>query len=292
MNLTPAITTTITIALKGKKYPVTVAGSGIPCLAIGIGILVQRTLSSRFKNNFKVYSAELYWDGRYELDNPQELTLETIVDDIIELGRALRLSNYVLIGHSAYGLIALECAKKYPEIIKGVIASGTPTYSNSCIAARNTIFFEKYAELERKKIDAERRTQVAQEDLTQLTTTEKFLRTYVYRDAARYWHIPDFDCTKLWEDIVIPKVFTHFFSTILPACDVIHDIERVKCPVFLAAGKSDYDCCPVELWSEIKNLPIDFMLSRFEKSGHYPHYEEQELFDLRIEEWLKSNALI
>jgi hypothetical protein len=48
---------------------------------------------------------------------------------------------------------------------------------------------------------------------------------------------------------------------------------------------SDYDCCPWT-WFDLSPLPPKMVVSRFEKSGHYPHYEEQELFDERVEQWL------
>src|SRR5438094_469255 len=100
-------------------------------------------------------------------------------------------------------VVALEFAKKYPNLVSGIIMSGTPPNSNPEIAAINNAYFEKYADPNRKMIDAKRREQFAKEDLRSLNLSERFLREYIWRDAPRYWHIPDFDCSAVWEDIVL-----------------------------------------------------------------------------------------
>lgn len=287
MKLDLTINATTIITLRGKKFPVITAGSGIPCLSIGIGTLGQRTLSDRFKKMFKVYSSDLYFDERFALQNPLTLTIDRMVDDIKKWSEQLSLNKFIIFGHSAFGLIALEYAKKYPETISGIIMVGTPINSNAEVAARNNEYFEKFAEPHRKKIDIERRTTVAQENIDKLDFLSRFLKEYIYRDSARYWHKPDFDCSALWENIKIDPILEHLFSNLFPYLNVQNDLETIKCPIFLAAGYCDYDCCPLQ-WKEVQNLPHRMTISEFTESGHWPHCEEQELFDTRIEEWIKS----
>lgn len=50
---------------------------------------------------------------------------------------------------------------------------------------------------------------------------------------------------------------------------------------------SDYDCCPW-VWQEVANLPKNFTISVFNKSGHWPHYEEADLFDERVKQWIEA----
>jgi hypothetical protein len=38
-----------------------------------------------------------------------------------------------------------------------------------------------------------------------------------------------------------------------------------------------------------RNLLANHGYRAFEKSGHYPHFEEQALFDATLLEWLKHN---
>lgn len=290
MQLSVYTSKTVAIEVRGSAYPVTISGIGIPSLIIGIGTLMQRTLSERFRKSFMLYSGDMYWDRRNKLHHASELTMEHILDDNAEIAYNLNLSSFVIIAHSAYGIVALEFAKKYPSLVRGIIMIGTPPNSNTMVAAQNNEYFEKHAEPIRKIIDAERRQRFAEEDLSTEDAHTKFVRCYVYRDAPRYWYIPDFDCSALWEDIILDDVIDHFFSTVLPATDVREKLETVKCPIFLAAGESDYDCCPF-LWHKIKNLPPRILISHFKKSGHWPHYEEQDLFDQRVECWIQANNL-
>ena len=77
----------------------------------------------------------------------------------------------------------------------------------------------------------------------------------------------------------------YFFSTLTPSTDTTQNLQKVICPVFLAAGVDDYDCCPI-FWKTVPQLPPRMTISMFEKSGHWPHYEEANLFDERIAQWL------
>jgi hypothetical protein len=113
MKLNLNIDKTLHAQVRGRFYPVTVAGKGFPCLSIGLGTIMQRTVSNQFKNIFEVYSSDLYWHKDFALENPYALTMDNILDDLKELGESLKLSNYFLLGHSAWGIIALEFAKKY-----------------------------------------------------------------------------------------------------------------------------------------------------------------------------------
>jgi pimeloyl-ACP methyl ester carboxylesterase len=275
------------IDLQGKIYPVKKIGQGIPCLVIGIGTLFENTLSPTFFAHFETYISDLYWVTDHALTNPSSVTMDTLVDDIKSLGEALELSQYIILAHSAYGIVALEFAKKYPHLASGIIMVGTPVNLNPQVAEQNNRIFEQQADQDRKRIDAERRTQIASEDLNSLNTSERFLREYIYRDAPRYWHDSSYDCTPIWKGIVLDKLIDHFYSTILHAVDVTTHLSSISTPIFLAAGVSDYDCCPW-LWNNVKDLPPRMAISIFDESGHWPHFEKPEVFDERILQWVKS----
>lgn len=286
MNLNLKIDQTLSVKLKNRNYPISVTGEGQPCLVIGIGTLIQRTLSQKFKNSFKVYSSDLYWIKDHALDDVSSLTMERIVDDIEELRQNLKLSSFILIGHSAYGIVALEYAKKYSSALNGIIMVGAPLNSNAEVEACNNKYFESHADPLRKSIDLERRAAFSNEDLSHLDSAAKFLRGYIWRDAPRYWHDPTFDCSPLWKNINLDgDLLDYFFKAVLPKIDVKKELDKIKCPVFLAAGMSDYDCCPW-VWSQVNFSKLT--VSLFNKSGHYPNYEETELFDSRIKLWAHS----
>lgn len=223
------------------------------------------------------------------LEDISQVSIDTLIEDMKTMEEALGLNQYVLLGHSAFGILALEFVKKYPERVAAVLMVGTPINWNPEVITKHNKIFEQQADSQRKKIDAARRRQVAQEDLSLLSSSERFLREYIYRDAPRYWHIPDYDCSPIWEGLVLDRLMERLFSTIFPAVDVTKDLESIQTPVFLAAGLSDYDCCPW-LWQELPNLTKNMEIRLFKKSGHWPHYEEPELFDTQAMEWLTSQA--
>ena len=273
------------VDINGKSYPVIKAGTGVPCLFICLGTPSLRTVSKEFAQTFEIYSSDVYWIENQRLPNPETVTIDTIIDDIKALGDALGLKKYIIFAHSAYGIIALEFAKKYPGVAAGIIMIGTPLNSNLDVLEKNNKMFEQLADPKRKAIDAERRAEIAKEDLTKLTAADRWVREYIYRDAPRYWHIPDFDCTELWKGIALDKLLVRLFTDILPHVDVLKNLETVEEPVFLAAGVSDFDCCPW-VWKDVSNLPKNFTLKLFQQSGHWPHYEESQVFDASVKKWL------
>lgn len=291
MKLYTKVDETKNVTIAGKSYKIDIAGEGLPILSIGLGMPSLLTLSDKFKKLFRVYSTDLYWVKESALDDAQTVTIDQILKDIAEIAKNLKLSKFFIFGHSAYGIIALEFAKKYPELVMGIIMSGTPPNSNQQVAEANNAYFEKHASEDRKAIDAQRRIEFSTEKISHLSPAEQFKIGYVFRDAPRYWHVPNFDCSQLWEDITIDhNIFNSLFTKILPAIDVRNNLEEIGCPIFLAAGDSDFNCCPFQ-WSNIENLPKNMIISQFKESGHWPHYEEQDLFDQRVEYWLKSAYL-
>jgi len=99
-----------------------------------------------------------------------------------------------------------------------------------------------------------------------LSSSEKFIREYVYTQAPRYWYQADYDCSHLWEGIELAPLMDSFFAEILPSVDVMDDLEKIKVLILHAIGMSDYDCCPW-MWGKIENLPSNMTNAFFHKSG-------------------------
>ena len=124
-------------------------------------------------------------------------------------------------------------------------------------------------------------------NLDDKTIARRFEIEYIYRDAPRYWAQMDFDCSRIWQGLLPPNEFIPLFNEILPEIEVRDNLSKLKCPVYLAAGMYDYDCCPWH-WEILTDTCSSLYVERFEHSGHYPHYEEQTLFDKKIVNWLNK----
>lgn len=277
----------VTVNIRDCEYPVSISGTGIPVVTIGDGIAMERTLSTRFRESFQLYATDLYWAEKYGRNDRAAITLDIMLDDILSLIKELGLDRPIVLGHSAFGILALEFAKRYPDSSRGFVLIGTPVNSNPIVAANNLATFEEVASQDRIDLYKARCKEVNQEDFSEKSIAEQFMRQYIYRDAPIYWHQMDFNCTELWEGILPDDIFEPVFGRIFPETDVLKGLHKVNRPVYLAAGMSDYDCCPWK-WKEVEKLPQQMVIDIYQKSGHYPHFEETEKFDERICEWAQS----
>ena len=65
----PSIIKTVTI--DAKQYEVVIQGKGkIAVLAVGGALLMQRTLSPKFKELVIFYACDLYWLNKFRLEDP------------------------------------------------------------------------------------------------------------------------------------------------------------------------------------------------------------------------------
>jgi pimeloyl-ACP methyl ester carboxylesterase len=99
------------------------------------------------------------------------------------------------------------------------------------------------------------------------------------------------DCTDLGEGHSgSAQIFERFvgpgeeFSRVDPRVE----FPKVSCPVLIASGAFDFAAVPTA-WHKFKDLLANHSYRAFEKSGHYPHFEEQALFEATLLEWLKRN---
>lgn len=62
---------------------------------------------------------------------------------------------------------------------------------------------------------------------------------------------------------------------------------RPTTPIFLALGRYDY-LLPYHMWDGRKDSFPNLSYHLFEKSGHYPMFEEPALFDKKLIEWIRK----
>jgi proline iminopeptidase len=286
-NYKPSITKNIMI--DGTKYNVCIQGSGsVNVLCVGGATLCTRTLSEKFKQITRFYACDLYWPAKFKINNSTTLTIDKIVDDIFSVLDQIEVSEVILFGHSAYGILALEAAKRRDTRIKAVIMVGTPTESNQEIAKTNNKYFEEHATLKRQENDRLRKEYYAR--IRKSTDSEVSLNAYE-SFSARYWF--DYNITRefleeLWQDVEIDDgLCNHFFNFLLPSHITSTDIEKIDIPVILLAGQYDYDCVPLELWKNYPQ-PANFTVIDCENTGHWPMIENPEAFDSAIGVFIKK----
>lgn len=278
------------IKIRGNNHTVTVRGQGTKAITIGLGTLMEKTLSDRFFENFELFSSDLYWSKSAGNKEIKSLELPEMLSDIHDLITQTNLEKPLIIAHSSFGILALEYAKLNPDSISGIVMIGTPINSNCKVGAHNHEIFLTEASEERKKVYHDREKEKYTVTVSFKNSMEEFIYSYCNLQSPKYWHNPEYDCTHLWDGIENSAVFYYLFSDILPKLDVQENIETLKTPIFLASGLNDYDCCPWE-WDNLPSLPQNFTNIHFEKSGHWPHFEESDKFDTELVKWVNEHEI-
>jgi proline iminopeptidase len=147
-------------------------------------------------------------------------------------------------------------------------------------------YWDEKATEERKEIFANNMELLSKESDSTLTKSQQSIAWYI-KAAPKYWYNPSYDCSWLFEDYYWNvDGWNHFFNSIIMGYDIINK-EEINVPVFITQAKYDF-MAPPTLWEErIQKLP-NSSYNFFEQSGHYPHIEEQDLFDRLLIDWIKN----
>lgn len=266
-----------------KKVTYIIEGEGIPCFVCADGELQKECLSDNLKEYFQFVFIEQRHSTYYdEIKDYSKIALDTIVDDIELLRTKLGFDKVYVLGHSIIGLIALEYARKYPENTEGVIMINTPPHFNMNYMKIINKYWKENASEERKNIL-----------LNNLKNLEMLNKDSISKDRWTYLSYKAYAPKNYYDSLynktpyfrINEEGWNHFYSLMRK-----YDIERtrIETPVFLSLAKFDF-MVPEIMWNDnINNLP-NLTIYKFEKSGHHPHVEEQELFDKQLLKWLKDN---
>lgn len=263
-------------------------GEGVPCLipVPGYQGYLTRTLSKPLRKRFQLHFLHMRGSGKSKGFPPEAVTLDSVLDDFDALRCRLGLEQLGILGHSAMGCMALELARRRPETTAFVISIGAPPRIAGHFqeVAR---YWDEHADAERKRIFNEN---MAKLDLSKVAAEDGFYASY--RAAGpRYWYDPGFDCAPLASDMkVTMESVGHIFGTMLPELDPTPHFPEVRCPVFLAQGTHDFSA-PHVLWRGLPETFPNATYVEFERSGHYPMYEEQERFDAELSAWMERNQV-
>lgn len=277
------------VTVNGFKLRYLIKGTGITTLVIGSATYYSRTFSHRLHDHLKLIFVDM--KGFVPTDtaiNVDEFTMDAAVEDVENIRKALSLEKMAVMGHSMFALMALEYAKKYPERTSQIIMIAmSPHYNDSTLIAGSK-YWESQASDERKLLWKQNQEKLTEEILSSVSPSEAFIMRYV-ASGPRRWYQPTYDASWLWEGVQPNMdILNHHLGPVFMEYDITQGLERVTMPVFLAVGRHDYGI-PYYLWDEFKPQMPTLSYHLFEKSGHHPMLEEQELFDKKLIEWISSH---
>ncbi|MBS0625165.1 MAG: alpha/beta hydrolase [Verrucomicrobia bacterium] len=266
-----------------------IEGTGPNALVIGSSIYYPRIISENLRSHLRLIFADMRaFAPPPRSDPPLNFDLNLILDDIEGMRRELNLGQIIVIGHSGNAFLALEYAKKYPEHVSHVVMIGTgPDFSDKSKEAADRYWLET-ASKERKAADQENFERCPNSQYEQIPSNRRFIWNYI-RHGARIWHDFAFDSTPLWTGVnVNMTIFEYVWGTLFKEIDITKGLKEFDKPVFLALGRYDYIVAPPDSWEPLRSQFKDVSICVFEQSGHSPFYEEPELFDGKLLNWLHS----
>ena len=274
------------VPANGTRLHVEIEGQGTPCFVIVVsGIpLYQRTFSEHLRRRLQLIFIDVRGSGRSD-PTPHPPTLQEMVDDLEALREALGLGRVVAIGSSAPGLLALEYGLRYPDSTLGVVMNGTPPRMSG-LGEEQRRFWENHASPDRQEFFAQRGPFTA-EMAAAAPPGEAVARRYAH-NGPLYFHDYAFDCLPYWRDCVFTPEWTdYFFGTLMANLDPTGSFPNLRVPVLLTLGRDDY-VVPYTLWDPYLGQLPSLTYRLFERSGHWPHLEEQQAFDLALLDWITT----
>jgi proline iminopeptidase len=279
------------IAVEGIELHYKIEGTGKPILVLN-GSLFPPIFSEKLREQCQL----IFVDTRcfIPIQTPPNLaswTIETYVDDIETIRKALKLEKVGVLGHSAFGFLPLEYAIKYPDNISYAIVIGTPPYiNNNKYAEEADKYWEAQASEERKSAfqRSRKELEVKSNSGTERTPTQSWVDMYISL-TPKFWYDWNYDATWIFGNTKVNMdVVNDYYGKIMKEYDPSSRYIEIKCPVFIANGKYDFWAVPT-LWESVENKFSNLSNNIFEKSSHWAMFEEQELFDSKLLKWIAEN---
>ncbi|WP_218776739.1 alpha/beta fold hydrolase [Nostoc sp. T09] len=252
---------------------------------VGSSLYYSRTFSKNLRNSLKlVFVDHRGFSPPHDCKDISQYNLDLLVDDIELVRKELGFDNVIVIGHSGHAFIALEYAKKYPANVSHVVMMcAAPNFSPEGRAAAEQYLNDSVCP-ERKAALALNLTRLPQE---MATAPEKAFITYCLLMGPKSWFDYNYDATKLWEGVEVNMaMFDYVWGEVFRDIDITENLDKLEAPVLLALGQYDYLIPPAHMWESVRDKFSNLTIRIFEKSSHAPHFEEPELFDKELINWL------
>jgi len=273
------------IEVDDVKIPYWIEGNGKPCIVTCDPSYQRKVLSLQLREHFRfIFMEQRVLHIHEKPISYENITMDTLVEDMETLRKHLGLTELAVLGHSMCGLFALEYAKKYPKHVTHLIMLNTPPHLEYWASIED--YWRANVSEERMNAYRERQENL-QKIRDELPPDEVAVRGLVAQDPLR-WYDLSFDSSDLWAGYrQNTEGLSHIMNQIATSYNV-RDNTPVKVPVFMIKSIHDY-FVPYTLWDDYSDVFTDLSLHVFEKSGHTPQLEEQELFDKLLIEWLRTH---
>ncbi len=271
------------VSVEGAELHYSTHGSGPVCMLIsGIGTKPYERLTARgLGKRFTLAIVDPRGSGR-STGEAADLTFDVLAHDLETLREQLGVERLAVMGHSIFGALAVEYARRCPQSVSHVILAGTPPDGDMRrLGRRVESFFEKDATDERKSI--------LRENLLALPAGASMGQMMFAQTPMRFFD-PSLDAAPLFAGAEArPGFLAHVMGRLTADWDITANASSLHVPIFIGHGRYDYTV-PYVLWEEIAaRLPQRASLHIFERSGHHAFFEEPEEFADAITQWVAES---
>jgi len=102
------------IERNGFKLGYTIVGTGKLAFVIGSTIYYTRTFSQNLRTHLQLIFMDHRGFAPSTITDTKKFELDLLLDDIEAMRQHLAIDNFIIIGHSGHGYMALEYAKRTP----------------------------------------------------------------------------------------------------------------------------------------------------------------------------------
>ena len=265
------VDTRLFVEERGRGYPLVVL-HGAP------GVIDHRFFGNYLDplcDRYRLILVDARGQGQSAAAAESTWRFEQFVQDVSAVARAMKLGQYAVLGHSYGAFVALQHAISFPgEAAQTIVSNGVPS----------TRFL--WERVERSL--AELRPPELRDQITESWEREKTAQTQ--EDVARLLHdqmpfhfadpydprIPEFEKIAAPTSYV-PAMLRHFANQGYGGFDAEAGLSSIRQPVLVLAGRHDRTCS-IEASETIARRVPKSELVIFERSGHLPFVEEQEVY--------------
>ena len=278
------------LTIGGTPHPYLTEGTGLTCIVTGPAPLHPPLWSDRLKQRIRFVYVD--FKNSWNAESPRDvdkITMDSLVDEIDQVRRALGLDKVCVLGHSAPGFVAVEYALRHPEHVSHLILVCVEPHFTREFRQAHDAFWETDASADRKAVKQRLDERLPNAMLASLSPRDAYAMRYV-RNGPKYFYDPTYDFYWVWAGKHFSaELLNRYVNTIAADWDPRPRLAHNTIPTFLALGRYDYNV-PYVTWDSLRKTTPDLTSYLFERSGHFPMIEERTLFDDRLIEWLKQTS--
>jgi proline iminopeptidase len=276
------------IEINNTKILCNTIGNGEPVVIVhgGPGLAHDYLFEpfNQLSDNYKL----IFYDQRgcgksEEFKEGQQVTMETMVEDLEGIRKEFNLDKMNLVGQSWGALIAINYVLKNPDRVKNLILLEPAPGSSEYLQQVQQTIMKRLS-----KEELERLTKLSQNP--ELRSDQNLLREFMNIRMKTYFFDSTFATKKNFNYFTTERIKKFFsssamFGQYMMSYNLYDKIKAIKCRVLIIHG--DYDVVPTEaierMGKEVENSEVHIV----KNCGHFVHIEKPDFYFNTIRSFVK-----